>query len=141
MRQMNVSSSSYGHLRSLCLSMIFFVIIEHWECAGTTCFEEYCTTHQSMCQMGVWSSSYDHLRCSFARSLDRSIARSFDRSIARSPGRSLARSLARAVARSLDRSIPRSLDRSIAPCVHKTFLVITRHVQSGPVVFFFGPHS
>ena len=98
--------------------LLFFVVIEHWECLRTLSFEKCCRMHQSTSQMDVWSSSYDFLRSlgrSVARSLGRSVARSLGRSVARSVGRSVDRSIGRSVARSLDRSIGRSLDRWTSP--------------------------
>ena len=89
------------------LELLFFVVIEHWECLRSLSFEECFKMHSSKSRMGVWSSSYDHL-------LGRSVAPSLGQSVDRSIGRSLGRSLARSLVRSLGRSITRSLDRSIA---------------------------
>ena len=106
---MIVWSSSYDHLRSPYLEIIFLFVIESWDCIWALSFENFKrrNTQRPNELLGLELSSA-------------SVARSLSRSVARSLGRLDARSLDRSTARSLDRSIVRSLDRSVARSIART---------------------
>ena len=132
--------SSYGHLRSLCLSIYLFVVnITLWVLERLVLKSVAQRTSQCI----KWASGARVMiifdRCD-SRSLDRSIARLFDRSIARSIVRSLARSIAHSFARdrSLDLSVYRSVYRLLARALARSIALIQfSPVQSSPVRVLF----